>query len=84
MRKMLIMLVVLLITSLSYAGDNQISTITPEIKVTGRDRDKFTQIICVDGYKYLVFYHYQGVSITQMMKDGKGKSNIPQPVKCNE
>lgn len=76
-------------TSVSYGGDNKIYAITNSVLT---QRNTTSQIICIDGYKYLItqtepkFNSSQsgfGVSVVQMMKDG-GRSLPPQPVKCKE
>lgn len=85
----LICLTITLSINFAIAGDNQIYPITTDKQV---QRNTTSQIICVDGYKYLVTQSQSerptsqtgfGVSVVQMFETVKN-FNPPQPVKCKE
>lgn len=72
-------------STVCYAGDNTIQPISNVIHVNITGVTTTVQIVCIGGYKYAIARTPNGVSITQMYKEGTYSGSIPpQPIKCNE
>lgn len=75
------LLLIMLTATMLLAKTTVIST-TPIVKTT----DKI-DVICVDGYKYLVVYSHsyaKGTAVTQMYRENFERYGNPQPIKCKQ
>ena len=78
--KTIITIVFILISSVCYGHEPKLIDMTG---IVINKSDVFTRVVCLEGYKYVILYMKNGLSITQMMKKSSYNTNA-EPIKCKE
>ena len=77
--KTLLIIAFILISSVCYGHETKL---VDNGGIVIGESDVFTKIVCLGGYKYIIVYMRNGISITQMFEESLQIGTATQPIKC--